>query len=87
MCAFTVYDEANDEPAAVPEGETGNVRLVKKSFIDIVKNRLTPERPLKKAFYSHHEAYKYLFKSLRTQNGLKSIIISACLSFVVSAAI
>lgn len=30
MCAFTVYDDASDEPAAVPEGETGNVRLVKK---------------------------------------------------------
>lgn len=84
MCAFTVYD---DEPAAVPEGETGNVHLVKKCFIGILENRLTPEHPFKKAFYGLHAAYKCPFKSLRTQNGLKNIIISACLSFVVSAAI
>lgn len=38
MCAFTVYDDANDEPAAVPEGETGNVHLVKKCFTGILKN-------------------------------------------------
>lgn len=38
LCALTVYDAANDEPAAVPEGETGNVHLVKKCFIGILEN-------------------------------------------------